>query len=76
MHTFKAGVTFFEGMIKFLNQDGIYLIEDVTPNDMYKDYFSNFLEKFTVQFIKGIRPNESYAGDNNRLILIFKNNVK
>ena len=61
---------------QFLNEDGIYLIEDVTPNDMYlfKDYFSNFLENFTVHFIKGIRPKESHARDN-RLILIFKNNI-
>ena len=75
LHTFKAGVSFFEGMIKFLNEDGIYIIEDVMPNDMYlyKDYFSNFLDKFNVHFIKGIRPNESHAGDN-RLIVIFKNN--
>lgn len=75
LHNFKAGVSFFEGMIKFLNEDGIYLIEDVSPNDMYlyKDYFSSFLEKFTVRFIKGIRPNE-FVGEN-RLILISKNNV-
>ncbi len=75
LHTFEAGVSFFEGMIKFLNEDGIYLIEDVHPNDMflYKDYFSHFSEKFTVHFIKGNRPNDSHAGDN-RLVLIFKNN--
>ena len=76
LHSFKASVSFFEVMIKFLNEDGIYLIEDINPNDMFlfKDYFSNMLEKFTVHFIKGSRPNASNGGDN-RLILIFKNNV-
>ncbi len=73
LHTFKSGVSFFEGMIKFLNEDGIYLIEDVGPKDMilFKDYFSKLTKKFTVHFIEGKRPNYLYAGTN-RLILIFK----
>ena len=73
LHTFKAGISFFEGMIKFLNEDGIYLIEDVCQLDMilYKDYFSNLIDKFTVHFIEGKRPNHLYAGGN-RLLLIFK----
>ena len=76
LHTFDAGVSFFEGMIKFLNEDGIYIIEDVSPDDMilFKDYFSNLLNKFTVHFILGKRPNDTYVADNS-LILIFKNNV-
>ena len=73
LHTFKAGVSFFEGMIKFLSEDGIYLIEDVGPKNMilYKDYFSNLTKKFTVHFIEGKRAYHIYAGTN-RLILIFK----
>ena len=86
-HCFKAGISFFEGMIKFLNQDGIYVIEDINPIDyfsndekssdmyLYKDYFSKLTKKYTVHFIEGKRPNNQYA-KNNRLILIFKNNVK
>lgn len=85
-HSFKAGKSFFEGMIKFLNEDGIYIIEDLCPidyilddeinNDMllYKDYFSNLKTKYHVHFIEGKRPDKKYAG-NNRLILIFKNNL-
>ena len=76
LHTFKAGISFFEGMIKFMNEDGIYIIEDVEPKDMflYKNYFSNLTNQFTIHFIKGDRPNTKSVGDN-RLILIFKNNV-
>ncbi len=76
LHTFEAGVSFFEGMIKFLNEDGIYLIEDVAPKDMllFKKYFSNLINKFTVHFIEGKRPDKNTAGYN-RLVLIFKNNI-
>ena len=76
LHNFKAGVSFFENMIKFLNKDGIYVIEDITPKDMFlfKNYFSNLTDKFTVHFIEGKRPKKNTAGDN-RLVLIFKNDV-
>ena len=76
LHTFKAGVSFFENMIKFLNEDGTYIIEDVRPRDMilYKDYFENFRKEFTVHFIEGKRPNIPYS-EGNKLILILKNNL-
>ena len=63
-------------MIKYLNEDGIYIIEDVFPVEMFlfKDYFSKLTKKYNVHFIEGKRPGNQYAG-NNRLILIFKNNV-
>ena len=74
LHTFEAAVSFFEGMIKFLNEDGVYVIEDVPLPDMilYKDYYSKLTNKFTVHFIKGNRPTTFYAC---RLLVIFKNNV-
>lgn len=63
-------------MIKFLNEDGIYVIEDVAPERMFlfKKYFSNLTDKFTVHFIEGKRPEKNNAIDN-RLVLIFKNDV-
>jgi len=75
LHTFKAGISFFEAMIDFLNEDGVYVIEDVDLSDMilYKDYFSNLINKFTVHFIKGKRPHDLIGG--NRLLVIFKNNL-
>lgn len=73
LHTFEAGLSFFEGMIKFLGEDGIYIIEDVTPKDMnlYKNYFIRLTNKYSVNFIHGHRPNNVFAADN-RLVIIQK----
>ena len=73
LHEFKAGKTFFEGMIKSLTTNGFYIIEDVTPHDMllYKNYFMNLTEKFSVQFFSLFRPGIIDITDN-RLIVINK----
>ena len=48
MHNFKAGKSFLEVMIKFLNEDGIYIIEDIDGINMnyYKNYFSSLTTKY------------------------------
>ena len=74
LHTFEAGKNFFEGVIKYLSDDGIYVIEDVLPNDifLYKKYFINLSKDFTAHFINLKRSFKDQIGDN-RLILINKN---
>lgn len=43
LHEFNAGVCFFNGMIDSLKKSGVYIIEDVRPDDAirYAAYFSN-----------------------------------
>jgi hypothetical protein len=71
LHTFEAGVTFYENSIARLKNSGIYVIEDVTPQNLVKfvDYFKksdNFVDFVILKSLKrGLRP------DNN-LILIRK----
>lgn len=73
MHDFIAGKSFFEVMIKFLNEDGIYIIEDVDGVNMnyYKNYFSGLTDKYSVHFIHGKIPNKVWLG-HNRLVIIQK----
>jgi|TARA_B110000971_G_scaffold213214_1_gene243761 hypothetical protein len=70
LHEFHAGISLFEGMSKYLAKDGIYVIEDIIPNDYiaYKDYFVRIQDKFTVQMLNLQRPNLSIR--DNRLIII------
>ena len=60
LHNFKSGRIFFEGMIKCLSNNGLYIIEDISGDDMmlYKDYFANLDSKFDVRFLSLIRPYE------------------
>lgn len=73
LHTFGAGKSFFEGMIKFLTNNGIYVIEDVPARDiiLYKDYFLQSRELYSTHFIVLSSPLRS--GGDNRLICITKN---
>src|SRR5262249_49920031 len=43
LHTFEAGICFFENSVSKLSCSGIYSIEDVTMWDLikFKDYFNN-----------------------------------
>jgi hypothetical protein len=56
LHTFEAGVSFFEASIHMLADDGIYVIEDVSPERLaaYRAYFSARSE--IVDFIQLFRP--------------------
>ena len=76
LHTFEAGSCLFENSIKFLRDEGIYIIEDVKTEDIlkYKKFFNNY--KYHVEYILMFRSEfeKLYAplGDNN-LIVIRKN---
>ena len=73
LHEFHAGKSFFEGMVKYLSQNGIYVIEDITAGDLlrYKDYFLELSDQYSAQFFNLSRP-ELRVGDN-RLIIVRKN---
>jgi hypothetical protein len=73
LHNFEAGKVFFEGMINYMSNDGIYVIEDVNHDSLikYKDYFSQNTEKYTAYFFDLNRPN--LVMEDNRLVVIFKN---
>lgn len=70
LHEFQAGKSLFEAMNKYLANDGIYAIEDVSQADyrLFKDYFAELENKFTVQFFNLQRPN--LAVRENRLIVV------
>jgi hypothetical protein len=73
LHEFHAGISFFESIIDYLSQNGLYIIEDVNPPCLikYKDYFSELSDEFTAHYFNLTRPNLNVGG--NRLIVISKN---
>ncbi len=68
LHTFKAGSCLFENSISKLSESGIYIIEDVTTEDLlrYKEYFSK--TDYSVDYVTMYRPNLNLA-DNNLIII-------
>lgn len=73
LHDFHAGVSFFEGVSKYLSENGIYVIEDVSIKDMekYKRHFYELSELFSTQYINLSRPKIKIR--DNRLVVIRKN---
>lgn len=73
LHEFDAGITFFENMISTLTATGIYVIEDITPEDMpkYKRYFGRGVNPYEVNFIHLYTPSRP-SGGSNRLAVIRK----
>ena len=73
LHTFAAGKAFFEGIIEYLADNGIYILEDVNANDLfsYKDYFLKISDKYTAHFIDLSKPRVKI--NDNRIIVIYKN---
>lgn len=64
LHTYEAGICLFEHSISRLNQDGIYIIEDVTFDDLmkYQTYFKN--KHFNVLYISLSFTGMKSVGDN------------
>ncbi len=50
LHEFSANICFFENAIRFLDSDGVYIIEDVYYKDKNKfiNYFKNLNYNFSV----------------------------
>ena len=71
LHEFNANICFFENAINFLEDDGMYIIEDVYYKDKIK--FKNYFKDLNYNFsIVDIFHKENIA--NNCIILIQKNN--
>ncbi len=73
LHTYEAGICFFENSIQKLSQDGIYVIEDVMPENLLKfgDYFADKMYK--VELVNLVTPT-ALKVDNN-LVVIRKLNA-
>ena len=70
LHEYHAGISLFESMNKYLAENGIYIIEDVIQKDykLYKDYFSEIKDQFSIHIINLHRPNRPVS--DNRLFVI------
>lgn len=71
LHTFHAGRILFENSVQKLSDNGIYIIEDVTPQSLieFKSYFST--SDYVVEYVNLFRPGVKVISDNN-LIAIRK----
>ena len=70
LHTFNSGVTLFNNSIDYLSQNGIYVIEDVLLEDLYK-YKSFFNETdYSVQYVTLFRPDEVLC--DNSIVVVRK----
>ena len=70
LHEYEANICFFENAIKYLSDDGVYIIEDVYFKDKIK--FINYFEKEKFNYsIVDIYHEENIA--NNCIVLIRKN---
>jgi hypothetical protein len=74
LHNFSAGKNLFEGSIKYLGDLGVYVIEDVTSQNLllFKEYFDT--QRYFVEYIELFRDVGNSLGDNS-LIVIRKNNL-
>ena len=72
LHTFNAGVTLFLGSVQRLANNGIYVIEDVHPDDLvrYKDFFRD--KEFIVDYVNLFRPTTNLH--DNSLVVVRKQN--
>jgi len=68
LHTVEAGSTLFLNSIDKLSSNGIYIIEDVTPQNLarYKKFFQN--KKYLIEYVCLFRPLLGLA-DNNLVVI-------
>ncbi|MDR3290015.1 MAG: class I SAM-dependent methyltransferase [Rickettsiales bacterium] len=69
-HVFKAQNCMFENGINYLSKDGIYVIEDVMPEDLLKHqkYFSTKSDEFDVRYMQ-MNSLFRYYKDNNLIVI-------
>jgi len=73
LHEYNANICFFENSIKYLDDDGIYIIEDIYYKDKKK--FINYFKKLEYNFsIVDIFHEENIA--NNCIVIIRKNGTQ
>jgi len=68
LHTFEAGLCLFQHSVQHLAEGGVYIIEDVWPDDLakFRAYFQT--QPFAVDYINLIRPGLD-LGDNNLVVI-------
>jgi hypothetical protein len=73
LHTFDGGLTLFLHSINRLSANGIYIIEDVTINDLieYKKFFSN--SEYEVNYVLMNRPGLPLS--ENSLVVVRKKSL-
>jgi len=71
LHGYHANVSLFENTIDRLSEDGLYIIEDVSYDNLekYREYFIDGLEQYHTKFIDLENPNRPYR-KSDRLIII------
>ena len=73
LHEYNANICFFENSIKYLDDDGIYIIEDIYYKDKKK--FINYFKKLKYNFsIVDIFHEENIS--NNIIVIIRKNGTQ
>jgi hypothetical protein len=75
LHSYEAGITFFNQSIKYLSINGIYIIEDVDPSYLHElvAYFDN---SFYVEVIRLKSNKFNFLKDNNLILIKHKNYEK
>lgn len=70
LHEYTAGITLFEGSFERLASNGVYVIEDVHPDDreLYMEYFN----KKEVDFRVITLNNTPWKIVNNTLVVVYK----
>lgn len=71
LHTFDAGISFFESSFPFLAKGGLYVIEDVTETDAL-DFMKYFAKSPLIVELVRLRRGKSRIGDN-QLLCIYGN---
>ena len=68
LHTFEAGVCLFENSVSRLAKGGVYVIEDVSMQNLlaFKTHFEK--SQYQVEYVNLLRP-EVHLGDNNLVVI-------
>ena len=70
LHTFNAGISLFEASFSKLREGGIYVIEDITPQDKIR-FYGYFNERpYRTHMVDLHRPNTLLS--DNSVVIIWK----
>lgn len=72
MHKFEAGRSFFEGMIDYLADDGVYIIEDIQQSDRvrYQRHFAAQGDRYVFTLADLHRPGRKLA--DNAVVMVWR----
>jgi hypothetical protein len=72
LHTFEAGVAFFESSFPFLRPNGLYVIEDITEQDALR-FQSHFMDSHLTVDLVRLRRGNKLTGDNQLICVTHSN---